>query len=457
MIYYLRGRNSLNLALKFAILLRIPCIAEMAGLMCGKPGRSVGCHIEGGEKLSYHEEEEVRYRCDTYDGFIRGKTVRKCINGSWTGSIPIIYHRLEIRSAYQSTTLPDLSNSLSIDGNSSTCISTEMQSEGFWMGMLNASFNINAIKVVFPRNIQVKVQVLVKEDKRSEIPCGNYSGSTGTDSGLLFICPPGAIGTSVIIQDLSKVLHRFVICEVTLYTLQASPCLRPDIPFNVNAHKTVGVHFTEYTFSCKSGYYLEGPQRILCNSYGIWQDKAPECKPSSCGKLPDIANGILIANSTTIGNTAWLICNEGYRPLSNDEITCLRTGEWTKPYPLCAPIQCDDKPKIPHGSAVLLTYSAFYGSPLKIECDEGFFPKGNISRMCELDGTWGDLDICVEITCLSHNDNEMTNGEWLQLNNSKSIKVLMCQQGYYIEGSPAITQCLPNGSWSYTTAVCRSM
>ncbi|GBO35563.1 hypothetical protein AVEN_58890-1, partial [Araneus ventricosus] len=46
-------------------------------------------------------------------------------------------------------------------------------------------------------------------------------------------------------------------------------------------------------------------------------------------------------------------------------------------------------------------------------------------------------------------------GQWLSLNETISIRVLICQTGYHIEGSPAFTQCLPNGSWSHTTAVCR--
>ncbi|GFU58045.1 uncharacterized protein NPIL_295441 [Nephila pilipes] len=63
--------------------------------------------------------------------------------------------------------------------------------------------------------------------------------------------------------------------------------------------------------------------------------------------------------------------------------------------------------------------------------------------------------ICTQITCDPTKLEVSNEGQWVPLNETISIRVLICQTGYHIEGSPAVTRCLPNGSWSYTMAVCR--
>lgn len=67
------------------------------------------------------------------------------------------------------------------------------------------------------------------------------------------------------------------------------------------------------TYSCKSGYKLVGNIRRRCNESGEWEGPDPVCKPVSCGRLTNPANGRVRATVITFQAEATYECDEGYQ------------------------------------------------------------------------------------------------------------------------------------------------
>ncbi|XP_054708374.1 sushi, von Willebrand factor type A, EGF and pentraxin domain-containing protein 1-like [Uloborus diversus] len=214
-------------------------------------------------------------------------------------------------------------------------------------------------------------------------------------------------------------------------------------------------------FRCDSGFELKGSPWLTCRRERTWSSPPPRCVSTlatlvkDCGKLPLVANGNFSSKSTTIGSTATLTCREGYTTLTSNMITCSDTGTWVPSNLNCRVIECERNPVVPHGRAILLDGSAYYGSRLQIVCNQGYVKGDPINRTCESSETWGDLSVCIDLSCGSPSFLSPIEGRWVRWNYSIPIRILECDFGYHIEGSPAITQCLTNGSWSYTSAACK--
>ncbi len=53
-----------------------------------------------------------------------------------------------------------------------------------------------------------------------------------------------------------------------------------------------------------------------------------QCTPDSVGSLP-IPNGIVCYTGTTLGSTAYYICDDGFEaPADNSQRVCLADGHW---------------------------------------------------------------------------------------------------------------------------------
>ncbi|GIY63312.1 CUB and sushi domain-containing protein 3 [Caerostris extrusa] len=282
---------------------------------------------------------------------------------------------------------------------------------------------------------------------------------------LLFTFPKGPVADKVRIYPSTESTKNnyFQFCEVYLFFQNDNNCLRPDIPYKGRSgHKILNP--TTYKLECSEGYELVGEENVLCQQDGTWAPSSTTCRKkmlelkssgTQCGKLPSVANGDFRADSTSINSIAWLNCNEGFRSLSANSIRCLPTGQWESSSLRCRIILLRLKsPNIPHGKGKLLGGNV-YGSKLSITCDTGFGPQQSELRECNENGTWGNLNICTQIICDPSTIEVSDGGQWVSLNETVSIRVLICQTDHHMEGSPAVTQCLRNGSWSYTTAVCK--
>ena len=55
-----------------------------------------------------------------------------------------------------------------------------------------------------------------------------------------------------------------------------------------------------------------------------------------CGNPPDIPNGVITANDTSLGSTAQYTCNDGYILLGGATRICESTDMWSGTEPACA-------------------------------------------------------------------------------------------------------------------------
>ncbi|GBM55980.1 Sushi, von Willebrand factor type A, EGF and pentraxin domain-containing protein 1 [Araneus ventricosus] len=286
-----------------------------------------------------------------------------------------------------------------MDRKNSTCLSTYIESNTLWEAVFKKSYRVIAVKILFPDRItEISTRVEILEDNRTVSNCENHPRITDIRrNSQLFICPHGVIGNTIRIMPVrtqtSSETEHFEICEVYVFIQWNQACLRPDLPYMATGVKIINP--PKFVYECKEDYELVGDNTVYCQEDGTWTQTSFKCqRRTDCGKLPEVANGVIISNSTTINSTAWLKCNEGFRPLSDHLTYCLPTGMWTSLSFSCELIKCDQSPVIPHGSAELPN-GFTYGSKMHITCDQGYMAVEPEFRECHKNGSWGNLNICT--------------------------------------------------------------
>lgn len=364
---------------------------ECEGTRCQPPGRTVDSLYKP-TKGNYDENESVEYYCKK-DHLSISKANRHCqLNATWSGDVPVCY---KVMQNVQIRLLQGTNNVYSemTDGNITTCSLLPVQRQAHFEGNISSA-TIVGIKLVFPRDEFVSILVGVKGANNGYIDCGHHSGNVGDKKEVTIHCPRETVGDMIYIKDLIDRQHNFSLCEVFPLLPPMSSCFTPDIPANGFGHKQVTSNITYYSFMCAQGYQLEG----------------------------------------------------------RENVTCLKNGTYGPKIPMCKKIHCESKPTVLHGSVILLDNSTTFGSRLQVACTAGYVNKMPKIYRCPQSGTWGQLmNVCTEISCDASN---IDNSEWVLLNNSPNIRVLSCRPGSHIIGSPPVIQCLSNGSWSFTDAVC---
>lgn len=297
-----------------------------------------------------------------------------------------------------------------------------------------------------------------------------------------FTCQPGyKLWGEIMVtcQEDGRWLPKSPVCE-EIFCRAPEPLKNGRVDYDSNNGRIPYNGVARYV--CKDGFYLSGSSERRCHRWYEWDYPSPLCEPvtrnakqlgtsktkglsvtegweqsnvTHCGSLPQIANGALIVNSSNIGSIAWLKCTEGFKPLTDDNVTCLPSGKWSSQSLHCTAIQCEANPVTPNGRVIMLNNSSYYGSSLQVKCNQGYGTHNTIIRKCNEFGTWGDLNVCIEITCEAISIEKDSFGQWLPVNGSNSLHVLICPENFHIEGSPAVIRCLSNGSWSYTSAQCK--
>ncbi|XP_041478043.1 E-selectin-like [Lytechinus variegatus] len=103
------------------------------------------------------------------------------------------------------------------------------------------------------------------------------------------------------------------------------PEISVDLPLQVNCSDGY-VRGSECTFSCSTGYILDGQETSRClltGSDGAWDTATPTCQITQCEEPPLLENGGLKGEcSRNFGSTCYFECNVGYE-INNDVLTCL--------------------------------------------------------------------------------------------------------------------------------------
>jgi len=176
------------------------------------------------------------------------------------------------------------------------------------------------------------------------------------------------------------------------------------IPGGSIAYSNDGRFPSTATYTCGPGFSLVGLETRSCASDGNWGGETPVCKPNPCTPPTNVTNGVVAAsNNLEYPSTATYTCDTGFSLQGPTALSCLPTGAWDRSPPTCAPTVCAPLSAPTHGYLnVTNTYN--YPSSATYTCEPGFRVDGSATRTCQPAGTW-DLSAptCVEINeCLAN-------------------------------------------------------
>ncbi|XP_064386393.1 CUB and sushi domain-containing protein 3-like [Halichondria panicea] len=110
---------------------------------------------------------------------------------------------------------------------------------------------------------------------------------------------------------------------------------------------------TMATYTCDTGYTLNGVTTRTCGSDGVWSGSGnglpPNCQPN-CPDLPSLANGMIMysagsTNNRPVGSSATYSCNHGYTLTVSTTRVCVTERIWSGSPPTCQGELCNSYTK----------------------------------------------------------------------------------------------------------------
>ncbi|XP_064394225.1 uncharacterized protein LOC135341566 isoform X3 [Halichondria panicea] len=206
------------------------------------------------------------------------------------------------------------------------------------------------------------------------------------------------------------------------------------------------------TYTCSTGFILEGSQTRNCQGNGQWSSQAPFCRIVDCGRLSDPRNGDVSFRTTTFNSRAAYSCNNGFLLVGQTTRVCQSTGEWSGIAPVCRSVDCG-RLSDPTNGDVSFT-STTVNSRATYSCSNGFLLVGQTARVCQSTGEWsGKAPVCRIIDCGRLSD--PTNGDVSFTSTTvNSRATYSCSNGFLLVGQTARV-CQSTGEWSGKAPVCR--
>ncbi|XP_014669248.1 PREDICTED: sushi, von Willebrand factor type A, EGF and pentraxin domain-containing protein 1-like isoform X2 [Priapulus caudatus] len=214
-------------------------------------------------------------------------------------------------------------------------------------------------------------------------------------------------------------------------------------------HDVVPAMLTWY--ECDIGYRLVGARVRLCGDDGTFNTTQPICDRVYC---PDPAVADLLLSylpphtSPVYGSVVSYTCPTGYALNGSSTRECSGDGDWSSEEPSCERVTCPDPPVIENGWPVLPATPQAAGSVISYECSHGFDLLGSRTLECSEDGTWGDkLPVCGRARCQADVLPKIENG-FIQVSGSEfgSTATIACNYGYKVTGNLKL-RCLANSTW----------
>ncbi|XP_078578152.1 P-selectin-like [Branchiostoma floridae x Branchiostoma japonicum] len=156
------------------------------------------------------------------------------------------------------------------------------------------------------------------------------------------------------------------------------------------------------TFTCNSGYQLNGATTATCQTDGTWTNAVPTCTPRQCNALAAPANGVLSpAEPHSYPVTVTFTCNTGYVRNGAQTTTCQTDGSWSNPTPTCIPRPCSAL-TAPTNGALRPPGPYSYQNQVTVTCNSGYQLNGVSPVTCQAAGTWSNtVPTCTRKTCLT--------------------------------------------------------
>ncbi|XP_058479498.1 sushi, von Willebrand factor type A, EGF and pentraxin domain-containing protein 1 isoform X3 [Solea solea] len=211
------------------------------------------------------------------------------------------------------------------------------------------------------------------------------------------------------------------------------------------------LHGSLIEYRCHNGYDLTSPVRLVCQEDGGWNGTAPYCVPAECETPPSPEHGWVNVTDTSLGSMVKYTCEEGYELQGEPERQCVSGRLWTNKAPVCRPISCGDPGAIANGTV----HGGFlvYPEVLHYECRPGFVLKGSDTIACQADGKWnGQKPHCEPLSCGPPKlPIDITfKGEEYTYNNEIELS---CRPGFLLQGK-SVSVCQADGTWSHISPTC---
>ncbi|XP_064386377.1 sushi, von Willebrand factor type A, EGF and pentraxin domain-containing protein 1-like isoform X2 [Halichondria panicea] len=240
------------------------------------------------------------------------------------------------------------------------------------------------------------------------------------------------------------------------------------------------------TYSCITGYTLNGGTTRTCGSDGEWSGSTPTCQgptepPTICPDLTVPANGMIGYNMGTgsprpVDTVATYTCNPGYTLSGDSTRTCGSGGVWSGFAPTCQP-NCPDLPSLTNG---MIMYSAgstdnrpFLSSAVH-SCNTGYTItggtlNGGTTRVCVTGGNWdgspptcqvntGPTDppptTCSDLIAPTNGMIGYNNMGTASQRPVNTMATYTCNPGYTLNGGSTRT-CGSDGLWSGSAPTCQ--
>ncbi|XP_053405169.1 CUB and sushi domain-containing protein 1-like [Mercenaria mercenaria] len=222
-------------------------------------------------------------------------------------------------------------------------------------------------------------------------------------------------------------------------------------PENGTVSMSDSTYMSTATYSCFTGFNLNGSVTRICMSDGNWNSSAPSCNFIDCGPLSNPENGTVSMSDSTYMSTATYSCFTGFSLNGSVTRTCMSDGNWNSSVPLCNFIDCGSLTN-PENGTVSISYST-YMSTATYSCFTGFSLNGSVTRICMSDGNWNSsAPSCNFIDCgfLSNPENgtvSMSDSTYM------STATYSCFTGFSLNGSVKST-CMSDGNWNSSAPSC---
>ncbi|XP_053101832.1 complement receptor type 1 [Hemicordylus capensis] len=215
------------------------------------------------------------------------------------------------------------------------------------------------------------------------------------------------------------------------------------------------------TFGCSAGHVLAGSKEIHCQVDGTWDPPPPRCKQvPQCSLPPDIANGKHSGIAGQIFTSVTYSCDPGYSLIGKASVSCMASGDWSRPLPHCEAVQCSTPQMIANGKYNSQESEVFTkGMFVKYSCEPGYHLLGEATIYCTESGSWNSsAPTCEVLQCFP--PPSLLNGDhngWSLTKFAIGTYVnYTCNRGYFLRGKTSI-HCTISGAWSQPLPQCEAM
>ncbi|GAA6216651.1 membrane cofactor protein-like isoform X9 [Lates japonicus] len=247
-------------------------------------------------------------------------------------------------------------------------------------------------------------------------------------------------------------------------TAQAQNCPVPAAGPNMNLKGTDILQNTfpdgtTVSFVCDVGYQTAGGSPLITCNAGSWSPVRLKCERKNCGSAGEVSHGqIDYPQGTLFGDTAVIICDQGYQLVGQRQLTCGKDA-WEGRLPRCEAVTCRPPPMIEHGNYDPKKEEYYeYGEVVQYSCQNLYTLNGSKSLTCSENGNFmPDPPQCILVEC---EDPKIENAVRIEgpppPYRHKYAVTYQCKSGYNMIGKGTLV-CGINGRWSSELPQCQSV